>query len=222
MEIYKSTNYDQFKIILSNREVDKNHVRRLARSIKKKNLLFVRPLIVDGKLQVIDGQHRLEACRQSNEPVYYIKCEGLTKQDIAVLNTAQKNWTRLDFINFYAIEGRKEFKELSKIINKFPQLKVSMILKAYGECGRIREGIIGSVNADRARTLCAWLTSLIEEGYRFAAEIDCGLAIKELIKSESQFQKFSDRKTPESFFKCHSVQEYKQLISNILSTWNQN
>src|SRR5688572_7627006 len=121
MEIYTTKDYSKFKIIVANREINKEHVRKLARSIKKKNLLFVRPLIVNDRMELIDGQHRLAACEQIGETIFYIKAGGLTKDDIAVLNTAQKNWTRLDFINFFAIEGVKEFKDISRLINKYPE-----------------------------------------------------------------------------------------------------
>lgn len=142
MEILTTTDYDQFKYFVSNREVDKMHVRKLAASIEQKNLMYIRPAIVTDEMYVIDGQHRIEACRLLNVPVYYIVTEGLTKADIAILNTAQKNWTRLDFINFYAIEGKQEYMTFSKLVNRFPFMRVSCLLELVGDHRKtkIREG----------------------------------------------------------------------------------
>lgn len=123
MYIKKTNDYSLFKIVVSNREVDKRHVKKLSESIRRRNLMFIKPILVNDKMQVIDGQHRLEACKQINEPVYYLVVPELNKDDIAILNTAQKNWTMLDFINFYAIEGVPAYREVSKLINRFNELK---------------------------------------------------------------------------------------------------
>jgi hypothetical protein len=93
MQILQTKNYDDFKIITSNREVDKNHVKRLSKSILRKNLLYIRPVICNQDMEVIDGQHRIAACQLIDEPVFYIKVDSLTKEDIGILNTAQKNLT---------------------------------------------------------------------------------------------------------------------------------
>lgn len=216
MEIFKTNDYSKFKIVLSNREVDKAHVKKLAASIRKKNLLFVRPLIVNDRMQIIDGQHRLAACEQIKAPVFYIKCSGLTKEDIAVLNTAQKNWTRLDFINFYAIEGRNAFKELSRIINKYSVLKVSFILRALGECRRLREGLITLSNKDQALQAFDYITALYTDGHRFCAERDFGLAFIDLITNRADFNRLCRQITTDNFFKCAHQSEYKKMLKQIL------
>jgi hypothetical protein len=135
MEIHKTRDYQQFKSITSNRDVNRLHVKKLSESIKQRNLLWAKPPIVNEKLQMIDGQHRLEACEMVKEDFFYIIGEGLTKDDMAILNTNQKNWTSGDFINFYTIEGLKDYKELSKLINKFEDLKVSMLISFAGDQG---------------------------------------------------------------------------------------
>jgi disulfide oxidoreductase YuzD len=180
MEIHVTTDYNDFKGIVSNREVNKSHVRKLAESIRKKNLLFIRPVIVNEKMQVIDGQHRLAACELLGAPVHYILCPELTKEDIAILNTAQKNWTRLDFINFCALEGIAEFKELSKLINKYPELKVSFILRAIGNCKDLRHGVIKLIDTEFVHQLCEWLQGLYKKKYEFVASRDFGVACLEL------------------------------------------
>ncbi len=159
--IHKTKNYDLFKSIMSNREVDKVHVKRLAKSIKKKNLLYIRPLIVNDHMELIDGQHRLAAAASIDADVYYLKSHGLSKDDIAILNTAQKNWTRMDFINFFAIEGRKEYVELSKFMNKYAEMKASTLISlACAGIAKVREGIIDISNIKVAVTICEQIREL--------------------------------------------------------------
>lgn len=218
MEIVKTTNYNDFKVIMSNREVDKRHVKKLAASIRRKNLLFVRPLIVNSRMEVIDGQHRLAAAQQIKAPVYYIKCDGLTKEDIAALNTAQKNWTRLDFINFYAIEGQPQFRELARLINKYSALKVSFILTIVGDCKKLRQGQLRLNNLEYAHSLCRKIQQIYDEGFTFVAERDFGIALHEVLGTMQVFNpdRLLIRITPETFYKCSSKAEYKLMIKGAL------
>lgn len=217
MEIFQTTDYDKFQIIVSNREVDKSHVKKLAESIKRKNLLFIRPLIVNEKMELIDGQHRLQAAALIKAPVFYVKASGLTKTDITVLNTAQKNWTRIDFINFYAIEGVPEFKQLSKLINKYSHIKVSAIItlctaNQYG----LRQGKIYLANYDRAVMVCEWITTL-KTKYRFVLTRDFALGLNDACTSEDSFQKLQSVITTENFHQCYSRIEYQKMIQSILN-----
>lgn len=67
MEIFKTKDYDSFLVITSNREVNKAHVKKLAQSIRRRNLLFLRPVICTPAMEVIDGQHRIAACQLLGE-----------------------------------------------------------------------------------------------------------------------------------------------------------
>lgn len=181
MQIVKTTDYSSFKLIMSNREIDQNHVRKLIQSIRRKNLLAIRPLIVNEKMMLIDGQHRLHAAKEIGAEVYYIKVEGLTKSDIAVLNTAQKNWTRSDFINFYAAEGNENYIQLAKFIDKYYWLQVSIILQMICTSESDRDGLregtlkVMPANLKRAYQMADWLRAL-EPGFPFITESRCAIA----------------------------------------------
>lgn len=71
MEILKTKDYGSFKEINSNREVDQRHVRSLVAAIEQKNLLHVNPIVCNADMEVIDGQHRLEAARALGVEIYY-------------------------------------------------------------------------------------------------------------------------------------------------------
>ena len=59
--ILTTTNYDQFTFLKSNREIDQNHVYRLVKLIKDAEGHQKEPVIVNEKLEVISGQHRIKA-----------------------------------------------------------------------------------------------------------------------------------------------------------------
>lgn len=216
MEIQKTKDYTQFTTVMSNREVDGNHVKRLAKSIQRRNLLFIRPILVNDKMQLIDGQHRLQACKEIGAEVYYIKVPQLTKSDIAVLNTAQKNWTRSDFINFYAMEGNENYKQLAAIIDKYYWLKISAILRiCCGDAANLREGGIKIRDTKEADKVFGWLRQL-EPRFPHVTEASCSVAIFDAIKTAKQFDQFKATATEKTFTKSNTYAAYREKIDKLL------
>lgn len=216
MQIYVTKDYSSFRSIVSNREVNKSHVKKLAQSIRKKNLLFIRPVIVNDRMEIIDGQHRVAACELLGEQVHYIKV-NLTKEDIAVLNTAQKNWTMMDFINFYAIEGRKEYREFCKLINKYPLMSVTTLMRLCGNSKNVRQGQINISNISRARQISCWVEQLRNKRLDFVYERNFCLALDEECTDEAAFEHLIGLpKLPELLIKCDSKNEYRKQIKALL------
>jgi hypothetical protein len=52
-------------------------------------------------MYIVDGQHRLEACRELKIPVYYIIDEKAQEDDLIHLNTVRSNWTLPDYVYFH-------------------------------------------------------------------------------------------------------------------------
>lgn len=110
--IYKTTNYDQFKLMKGNRVLNQNHVAKLKKEIRRHNLLLACPVIVNEKFQVIDGQHRIEVARQLGVPVYYVQEKGLTIADVVMLNRSQRKWTIWDYVELYIANGKEDYQVL--------------------------------------------------------------------------------------------------------------
>lgn len=68
-KIFHTREYRKFKLIKGNRIVDENHVRALMKSMRNKDLLI--PIAVNSKMEVLDGQHRLEARKRLAYDVPY-------------------------------------------------------------------------------------------------------------------------------------------------------
>lgn len=116
--IKKTQNYELFKKHPNNRPIDQANVKRLIASIQSRNLLEYRPMLVDAQHQVIDGQHRLEAAKKLDLPIYYEVQEDMKIQDIILLNANQKNWTSEDYLNYYAGSSYEEYVKLEHFIKK--------------------------------------------------------------------------------------------------------
>ena len=67
-QVHSTNEHSVFKIQIGNRPVNNNHVARLIISMKKSYLMS--PLIVNEKMEVIDGQHRLSAQKELKLPTY--------------------------------------------------------------------------------------------------------------------------------------------------------
>ena len=104
----RSTNeYSVFKGLKGNRPINKAHVKRLTASMKKRYLETF--ILVNEKMEIIDGQHRLEAIRKLNLPVYYIVKEGYGLEETQILNLNTHNWSTNDFMDGYCEAGDKEY-----------------------------------------------------------------------------------------------------------------
>ena len=120
-DIYETTNYQQFKTLKGNRTVDKVHVKQLVNKINKEgSLLPDFPILVNEKMEILDGQHRLAAAEQLKYPIFYEIKEGLNISSVTSLNTGMKNWNWSNYAHRYAafdninyiqfLELEKEFK----------------------------------------------------------------------------------------------------------------
>lgn len=116
-KIYKTKNYEKFKFMVGNRPINSAHTAKLIESIKGKYLF--NPIIINEKWEIIDGQHRFEAIKQLNLPLYFFINEGYSYDEVVILNENQKNWGHMDFLLHYVSIGNKEYIEVKKIMEKY-------------------------------------------------------------------------------------------------------
>lgn len=116
--ILSTTDYDSMIFYDFNRKIDSVHLRRLIQSITRKNLLYLSPVLLSDKMEVIDGQHRIEAAKALKVPIYYIVANDFDHEDIIALNNAKKTWTTEDFFNFFYIKGERAFQITKDLMDK--------------------------------------------------------------------------------------------------------
>jgi hypothetical protein len=112
----KTTDYDLFTLRDDNRaKIDESHVVRLMNSINIKNMLDLRPILVNSKLEIIDGQHRFEAAKRLGVPIYYKVESSLTGPDIVQINIS-KPWNNFDYLNYWIKHHNVEYQKLDRFI----------------------------------------------------------------------------------------------------------
>lgn len=98
--VYVTTDYDKFKIISYNRKL--RHMCKFSKVVGKCNKLYVHPIIVSKKMEVIDGQHRLEYAKEGGYPIYYIIDHNFHPSDLINHNITASNWVAMDYGKFYS------------------------------------------------------------------------------------------------------------------------
>jgi hypothetical protein len=107
-----------FKFHDNNRKIDQSNLENIKRSIKINNLLAFRPIMVNEKLEILDGQHRFLVAKELGLDIFYQVNEESKDEDIILMNANQKRWTLEDFINFHATKGSEAHRQLQKFSEK--------------------------------------------------------------------------------------------------------
>ena len=121
--IYSTTNYNIFKTLIGNRNLNGRH-KDLIASIKEHGQL--NPITVNEKYEVIDGQARLAALKMLGLPVEYIVKSGAGHTECVEWNNTGKRWTTRDFIKSYADLGYTSFMYLENLCLAFPDFSIKV------------------------------------------------------------------------------------------------
>ena len=119
-EVFRTTNFKAFKHVCGNRTDDiERRAKKVEASVAQVGYIDV-PIVVNEKMEIIDGQARYEYCRRTNTPMaYYIK-EGLNIDHCIAMNISSSNWTIVDYISSYAARGQQSYILAERFINKSP------------------------------------------------------------------------------------------------------
>lgn len=219
-KIQETKDYKIFKSITSNREVDDKHVRKLMASIEDKNLLHLNPILVNEAMQVVDGQHRLEAAMLLKLLIYYVIDNNIGKSDISLLNKTKKNWGLMDYINYYTIEKRPGYDALSAMISKYPECPVNIMLKLIaldGKNSEWKEGYVDIMRKDEAEQILGyakWFSNYL----KFAMQGKFLIALQILVRSgQYDHDKMMMRveEQPRSLVACITITQYVEMLEEI-------
>jgi hypothetical protein len=147
--VYQTTDYDLFAMIQGNRSLDLNKIRKIITDIENGiNLLPYCPVLVhekDGRLHIIDGQHRFAVSKKIKSPVYYILAENLSLYAIARMNSNTEKWKGADFVQCYCELGNPHYLKLDKLLKQFPGLAITTAINLLAT-GHVQAGSVDSVN----------------------------------------------------------------------------
>lgn len=111
MKIQETQDYTLFRRIKGNRIVSQPHVKRLLEAIKNDpEAITYNPVIVNENMEIVDGQHRLEAIKKLELPVYYIQVNDLGLSTVQKLNSLSKMWSPMDYAKSFAENGNEDYR----------------------------------------------------------------------------------------------------------------
>jgi len=121
-EIKETTNYEMFKFLRGNRDINTKRVQKIIKSIMEVGYI-TSPILVNENMEIIDGQGRFEALRYLRLPVEYIVHPGINIKECIAMNIYQSNWVLQDYIKSYVDKGIESYVLLDSLMREFPQIK---------------------------------------------------------------------------------------------------
>src|SRR5436305_520080 len=119
-EIYKTTNYDQFRLLKGNRVRREGDIKAFAKVLQEEgNKMDLFPIECNDKLYVIDGQKRLGAAKLNGMPVYYMILPNTNIDTVIARNSNTQNWTWLDFAQSWAARDNEHYKRFIDLWDEF-------------------------------------------------------------------------------------------------------
>ncbi len=229
-----TTDYEMFKFRQDNRAVlYQNHIDRLIRSIQARNLLEMRPIIVNEKMEVMDGQNRLLAAKKLGVPIWYIVEKGLDAEDIILMNTTS-SWKPSDYLNFYIHHQNDEYIKLKRFMEKHNfSLRVATNIcvgQRKGSMEDFKKGsfIFPSEDVDMNADVCHDTVNLIKKLNGFSNYTESARFWKALLKlvQHSKFNKehwFTNvSKMNSKFCPKASYKEYLEVMEQVYNFRSQN
>lgn len=242
-KVYKTKDLEIFNPIKGNRPVNPMHIKKLAYSIKHNGLLL-NPIIVNEKLDVIDGQHRLSAAKQANSSIYYIIAKGYNLKEVQTLNLNQKNWTSKDFLNGYADMGIPSYVKLKDFYLKNNDFSLTNCISLcsnkdstnFDMSNKFRAGKDKPINLKEVFIEGTWLGSNFNyaqeladkikkikpyyDGYNRTNFIKALLSV--LKKKDFNFDVFLKKLKIKKLEDCLSTNDYKLMIEEIYNYKSRN
>jgi len=124
---YCTKDYSRFKTMDGNRDVSEKHVKTLISSMKRDNLIKYQTITVNENFEIVDGQHRFEACKRLGIHVHYKIKAGSNYKTAGILNHASEEWKFINYLENFAINQHEDYIKLEAF-----QAKYNVSLKRLG------------------------------------------------------------------------------------------
>ena len=125
--IFRTSDYAQFKRLDGNRAIQAQRVKKIVTSIQE-NGYILNPIVVNERMEVIDGQGRLEALRLLGLPVDYVIATGTGLEECVALNAYTTSWALSDYIESYCEIGNDNYLRLRDLLKSFNSLRCQVVL----------------------------------------------------------------------------------------------
>lgn len=145
-KVYSTKDYSIFKRLVGNRDIPESRISKIVESIQTIGWVH-NPIIVNEKMEVIDGQGRLTALQRLGLPVEYVIAEGAGNKECIYMNMNMVNWKLPDFIKSYAEQGNGNYQRLLALMEKYANGNLDIISTAVYRVSKskhreIKQGIL--------------------------------------------------------------------------------
>lgn len=145
-KVYSTKDYSIFKRLVGNRDIPESRISKIVESIQTIGWIH-NPIIVNEKMEVIDGQGRLTALQRLKMPVEYIIAEGAGNKECIYMNMNMVNWKLPDFIKSYAEQGNENYQRLLNLMEHYANGNLDIISTAVYRVSKskhreIKQGIL--------------------------------------------------------------------------------
>lgn len=225
-EILMTSNYGMFKLADKNRDINQSRVERQIKAIKKLNLTAVKPVIVNEKMEIVDGQHTFEACKKLGYPIYYVRASmnGKTNEAIISLNANQTPWSLSDYVKSYAKRGYADYALVIECMEKYGvtiSTAISFVANSdKGDSHAIRNGNFkrgsipyskfGDILMDFKQIASCWNHILFIRALVYVIK-------KKQYDHASEFPKFV--KNRKDLMGCATKEQYFKMFEDILNSY---
>ena len=154
--VYVTKDYSIFKRLVGNRDIPESRISKIVESIQTIGWVH-NPIIVNEKMEVIDGQGRLTALQRLKMPVEYIIAEGAGNKECIYMNMNMVNWKLPDFIKSYAEQGNENYQRLLSLMERYANGNLDIISTA-----------VYRVSKSKHREIKSGILQLTEDQYKAA------------------------------------------------------
>ena len=134
-QVYVTKEYDKFKRLKGNRDIPETRIGKIVASIQEVGWIR-NPIVVNEKMEVIDGQGRLTALQRLGLPVEYIIAEGAGTQECIYMNMNMVNWGLNDYVKSYAEQGNINYQRLLSLMQNYAGGNLNIIMTALYRVSR--------------------------------------------------------------------------------------
>lgn len=117
--VYLIKDLDLLKRNPYNRDINQSSVKKYVEEGVLPDTIF----LINEKGEILDGQHRIEACKELNQPVWVQIVPNGDEFFIKKINTLGTVWSMIDHVKFYAQQGNSHYQKLQLMLDKYNRQK---------------------------------------------------------------------------------------------------